>query len=275
MTADAKAEPKSFPMKNPAYLPSADEQQLMQQWLAKPDRLPRVTLRMDGDMYVTGNDHQEQAIGAIALVRALGLGTMAHYSMFVGQALSMCNHARPIEAQAKELNEFISTVVAQEPRDITEAMLCLQMAGIHFAATGAIASMRNNDSLEVRVEMGTLASKLTRTFTMQVEALKKHRTKGKPQTVLVEHKHYNVAPGAVSPGAQAVFGDVSTGDRGGVDEKTKGQSHERTEPVRIPERPPVLSVIEADRLPMQGARVDRQERLPVPRRQSGGTDRAA
>lgn len=265
----------TFPRKNETYVPTPDEQRLMTCWLQRPDRLPRVTLRMDGETYVTGNDHQEQTIGAIALIRALGLASMAHYNMFISQALSMCRHSQPVEAQAKELNEFVSTVVAQKPGDITEAMLCLQMAGIHFAATGAIASMRNNDSLEVRVEMGTLSSKLTRTFTMQVEALKKHRTKGKAQTVLVEHKHYNVAPGAVSPGAQAVFGDVSTGDRGGVEEKTKGQSHERTEPVRIPERPPVLSVIEADRLPVQGARVDGEECVPVSRRPSGSAVRAA
>jgi hypothetical protein len=135
--------------------------------------------------------------------------------------------------------------------------------------------MRNNDSLEVRVEMGTLASKLSRTFTMQVEAPKKHRTKGKPQKVVVEHKHIYVAPGAVSPGAQAVFGDIATGVRGGVDEKTAGQSHERTEPVRISERPPVLSVIEADRLPVQGASAEGEERLPVSRRASRSTVRAA
>lgn len=238
---------KTFPRKNADYQPSTDELRLMREWSNKPSRLPRVTLRIDGETYVTGNDHQEQSIGAIALICGLGLDSMAQYNMFVGQALSMCTHSRPVEAQAKELNEFVSTVVAQKPGDITEAMLCLQMAGIHFAAT----------------------------FTMQVEALKKHRTKGKAQTVLVEHKHYNVAPGAVSPGAQAVFGDVSTGDRGGVDEKTKGQSHERTEPVRISERPAVLSIIEADRLPVQGARVEGEECVPVSRRPSGSAVRAA
>ena len=51
-------------------------------------------------------------------------------------------------------------------------------------------------------------NKLARTFTAQVEALKRYRSRGE-QTVRVEHVHVN-------EGGQAIIGDVSTGEGRGA-----------------------------------------------------------
>ncbi len=55
------------------------------------------------------------------------------------------------------------------------------------------------------------ATKMLRTFTMQMEALKRYRTGGE-QKVIVEHVHVN-------QGGQAIVGAVSTGGKGHGDER--------------------------------------------------------
>jgi hypothetical protein len=62
---------------------------------------------------------------------------------------------------------------------------------------------------------GNLATKLLRTFTMQVEALQRYRGKGQ-QKVTVEHVH-------VHSGGQAIVGSVLPG--GGGKEKSDEQAH--------------------------------------------------
>ena len=59
------------------------------------------------------------------------------------------------------------------------------------------------------------ATKLTRTFTTQMEALNRHRGKGQ-QKMTVEHVH-------VHDGGQAIVGSVTQG--GGVDTKKERQPH--------------------------------------------------
>lgn len=51
---------------------------------------------------------------------------------------------------------------------------------------------------------------LVRTFAAQAEAMKKLKGGGQ-QKVVVEHKHYYLAPGAISHNSQTILGDVSQG----------------------------------------------------------------
>ncbi|MGC2109398.1 MAG: hypothetical protein WA655_07765, partial [Candidatus Korobacteraceae bacterium] len=84
-------------------------------------------------------------------------------------------------------------------RDGLEALLAVQMVGVHSLAMRFLATAALEDQTDHGIEMSTnLANRLLRTFTAQVEAMKKYRSKGE-QHCTVEHVH-------VHSGGQAVVG---------------------------------------------------------------------
>jgi len=97
-------------------------------------------------------------------------------------------------------------------------------------------------------------NKLARTFTSQIEALKKYRATGE-QNIRVQHVN-------VTDGGQAVVGNVQTG--GGGNHENNGQSlepsHALTQCTALPGN------VEADKETVPRARSERQEGMPVPRR---------
>lgn len=111
-------------------------------------------------------------------------------------------------------------------------------------------------------------NKLARTFTTQMETLKKFRSKNE-QRVVVEHQHVHVYPGG-----QAVVGTVTQGAGGEGQSKNEGHPHERTEQLRVSERQAVPGDLEANGLPVQGASGHGVERMPVSRGQRRAALRA-
>ncbi len=88
-------------------------------------------------------------------------------------------------------------------RDGLEALLAVQMVGVHSLAMKFLATAALKDQTDYGVESSiNRANRLLRTFTAQVEALKKYRSKGE-QHCTVEHVH-------VHSGGQAVVGAVTT-----------------------------------------------------------------
>ena len=85
-------------------------------------------------------------------------------------------------------------------------MLAAQMAAVHICALDASRRYLGASSLDSRDSAERALTKLTRTFTTQMEALKRHRAKAQ-QTVRVERVN-------VERGGQAIVGDVSTGGEG-------------------------------------------------------------
>ena len=93
----------------------------------------------------------------------------------------------------------LSTV--RDPKDEIEAMLASQMAVTHALAMGFLGRAKRAELVPQLDTFGSLAVKLLRAYTAQVEALAKLRRNGE-QTVRVEHVH-------VHPGGQAVVGNVN------------------------------------------------------------------
>jgi len=87
-------------------------------------------------------------------------------------------------------------------RDGLEALLAVQMVGVHGLAIKflATAALKNQTDYGVEASINR-ANRLLRTFAAQVEALKKYRSKGE-QHCTVEHVH-------VHSGGQAVVGAVT------------------------------------------------------------------
>lgn len=114
------------------------------------------------------------------------------------------------------VNAALAVVAAAEPANEMEALLAVQMFATHDLSMELMRRAKQADNLRVMAEYGTLATKLSRTMTTQIEALGKLR-RGGEQTVRVEHVH-------VYEGSQAVVGVVNTGGAGG-NGKRVGQSY--------------------------------------------------
>jgi hypothetical protein len=98
------------------------------------------------------------------------------------------------------------------PKDETEAMLAIQMIGVHNVAMETLSrAMLSNQTFEGKQASVNQATKLIRAFTTQMEALKKYRTGGQ-QKVTVEHVHVN-------EGGKAIVGNVSQGGGGSYEKK--------------------------------------------------------
>ena len=112
---------------------------------------------------------------------------------------------------------FVVPVISGlEPKDQMEAMLAAQMAAVHMA-TMKYAGRLTHASSYLESEMAEKSlNKLARTFTAQMEALKKYRSGGQ-QKMTVEHVH-------VHEGGQAIVGPVTQGG-GGSKKKAKDQAH--------------------------------------------------
>ncbi|WP_019564374.1 hypothetical protein [Agrobacterium sp. 10MFCol1.1] len=197
-------------------------------------------------------DHPRQEVGMAVLMRAMGI---SDETLFYGIIRQLTNAvSKDQSADFAELNAAISTVASIEPRDNLEALLATQMATVHMAAMRHSRSMLTSDTFEQLDIHERTVNKLMRTFTIQMEALRKHRNGGN-QKVVVEHVH-------VHSGGQAIVGNVTHGGRGG---NKKGTQSHGQEDLSIPARAAVLGYVEADKVPMPGAGGARKDSLPVPR----------
>jgi hypothetical protein len=103
-----------------------------------------------------------------------------------------------------QLNAMLAAVDGMQPANEAEAMLATQMAGTHRVAMDMMARAAKAPTREAMQEYGTLATKLLRTYTTQIEAFGKIR-RGGSQKMRVEHVH-------VYEGGQAIVGSVTQGE---------------------------------------------------------------
>lgn len=148
-------------------------------------------------------DHPDLATGCTLLMEAAGTCDPDFFKALLAQL----SNASTLKGAADEegLNFMLSVVKGIEPQDQMEAMLAAQMAAVHMATMtfarrlGSVEFLPQQDSAE------RAFNKLARTFTTQIEALKRYRTGGE-QKVTVEHV-------TVNEGGQAIVGNVAHGGR--------------------------------------------------------------
>jgi hypothetical protein len=182
---------------------------------------PRVVIALDekGQASVTiGGD--KSIIWYAKLQAALGgvEGVVAENVLsFLVNALPPGHDSKPDE---RTINAALSFVCSMQPRDEAEVMLLAQMA-----VTAQTAGVINGQMIRTNVraqqqEQGNLVTKMMRTYTAQMESLKRYRSTGQ-QKVTVEHVH-------VYPGGKAFVGNVSgLPGRGGGDRKAIEQPRAR------------------------------------------------
>lgn len=93
------------------------------------------------------------------------------------------------------------------PQDALESVLATQMAAVHHASLEMLKRVMLAEQTTEGVNDGiNRVTKLMRTYTTQMEALQKYRSKGQ-QTIQVQHVQVN-------EGGQAIVGNVKTGGGG-------------------------------------------------------------
>ncbi len=134
----------------------------------------------------------------------------------------------------RQIQATLAGLMGIAPRDEVEGMLAAQMVAAHNASMECHRrAMIGEQTFEGRKEALNQANKLSRTYTMLLDALNRHRGKGQ-QKVTVEHVH-------VHSGAQAIVGSVETG--GGVAANNQRQPHAKAISCSIPDAslPPLRS----------------------------------
>jgi hypothetical protein len=105
---------------------------------------------------------------------------------------------------AKQGNKLMGLMAELNPQDGFEGMLITQMVVIYEEAMNCFRmTSRNKSFAEMYFNLQNQGIKLMRLYAQQLEALDKHRNKGK-QTMVVEHIHVN-------KGGKAIVGNVEQG----------------------------------------------------------------
>jgi hypothetical protein len=144
-------------------------------------------------------DHPDISVGGKLLMGALGTTSPAFYEGLLTQVVSAGSKGQ--EPDERDINFMLSVVKGIEPKDEIEAMLAAQMAAVHMASMTFARRLAHVENLPQQDSAERAFNKLARTFTTQMEALKRYRTGGQ-QKVTVEHV-------TVQAGGQAIVGNVS------------------------------------------------------------------
>jgi hypothetical protein len=188
------------------YKPTPREQEAIDAFKAihrarKPSSRLKAKKTASG-VFGVGIDHEDRMTGQILLMQALGLTDFDFFAGFLNQLINAGNKGQ--EPDEVGINFMLSVVKGMEPRDQVEVMLAAQMAAVHMATMTFARRLAHVDNIPQQDSAERAFNKLTRTFTTQMEALKRYRSTGQ-QKVTVEHV-------TVQAGGQAIVGNVSHGE---------------------------------------------------------------
>ncbi|MFK7875860.1 MAG: hypothetical protein AB8B71_08765 [Paracoccaceae bacterium] len=129
-----------------------------------------------------------------------------HISVTQGLMTQIANiGSRDQSLDVNASNFVVGYVEAMAPQDATEVLLFAQMATTHQTLMMLVRRMNLADTLQQAEAADRAYNKTARTFTTQMDALKRYRSKGK-QIVQVERV-------TVENGGQAIVGTVEAGSR--------------------------------------------------------------
>jgi hypothetical protein len=211
------ATPKAQDDETKPYKPTPAEAETLKAYRAsRTNRGPRLKVVVTGPNAVDiGVHHPDNAIGAVALMHAIGTTDFDFYNGLIGQ---LVNASKEKEASESGTNFMLSVIKGIEPKDQIETMLAAQMAAVHMASMTFARRLAHVDTIPQQDSASNAFNKLTRTFASQVEALKRYRSGGE-QKMTVQHVH-------VAEGGQAIVGNVSASTEGvGARKKTEVQPH--------------------------------------------------
>jgi hypothetical protein len=199
------------------YEPKPTEKAAVDAWRARRRARapsPSIKLRKQGETTQVEFDHPDTATGTILMMEALGTTSTSFMDILVRQLVNAGTQGR--EPDQAMVNFMLSVVKGIEPKDEIEAMLAAQMAAVHMASMTFARRLAHVDTIPQQDSAERAFNKLARTFTTQMEALKRYRTGGQ-QKVTVEHV-------TVQAGGQAIVGNVSHAPGGGSSRENEGST---------------------------------------------------
>lgn len=186
---------------------SAEDQAVIDRAAAKrraSKRMPRWNLERNGNSYSLSPAMEDRELAEAMSLEALGLTSNEELKNVLETLVKQASGEEVISAE--KFTRLLSYVSSVQPRDPVEAMLAVHMAIINDAI-GAMSKALDNARNTMQVDSANNAlNKLTRTFTEQMSALKKHRSGG-PQRIIVERLE-------VKEGGQAIVGAFGNNDQG-------------------------------------------------------------
>ena len=144
-------------------------------------------------------DHPEPSIGFVLLANALGTTDQHFLEGLLAQLVKAATRGEDVGDVG--LNFMVAVIKDIEPKDQVETMLAAQMAAVQMLMMRFTRQLGNVENIPQQDSAERALNKLARTFTTQMEALKRYRSGGE-QKVTVQHV-------SVSEGGQAIVGNVT------------------------------------------------------------------
>ena len=216
----------------------------------KPVRLDQINVHSD--------------VAAFRMMNALGTTSVDLADRLVSQIVN-ATHLQPSSESISEntLNAALGAVAGIAPRDEAEAMLAAQMVGVHWIAMDLLRQVGVTDNRILFNDAGNLAVKLLRTYTAQLEALKRYRSAGE-QRVVVQHQHVTVT---ADQAAVQVNGTPPAPQGEGVVSKPEERAHAQADLACLAYAPePTMPCPDPARDAMPAASGKREDPLPDARR---------
>ena len=186
------------------YEPSPEELAAIDRYAkARKARPPRITVPLSDGRRTISFDHPQPGVGWVLAMELLGITDDAFFDGIVRQLVNAGSQGPKPDDEG--MNFMLSVIRGIEPKDQLEVMLATQMAAVHMAMMTMSRRLAHVETLPQQDSAERAFNKLARTYTTQMEALKRYRTGGQ-QKVTVEHV-------TVNEGGQAIVGNVETGDR--------------------------------------------------------------
>lgn len=160
---------------------------------------PRVKALTENERTILSLDHPDSRVAYGLLAEALGTASQDFVSELIQQLANTGSRGPQVDPAV--LNFMLDVVKGVKPKDQLEAMLAAQMAVVHWRFMAFGMQLNQVKSLPQQNSAESAFNKLARTFTTQMEALKRYRTGGE-QKVTVQHV-------SVGEGGQAIVGNVT------------------------------------------------------------------
>lgn len=163
-------------------------------------RAPDIKLDFNEDTRRLTVGHKGKDPTAACALAMHELGTV-DYRFLEGVMDQVATLGQQDSSVSETASNFVMSVVAGvKPQDEIEAMLAIQMGAVHQATMMMARRLNHVKTLPQQDSAERALNKLARTFTSQVETLKRYRSKA-DQTVRVERVE-------VKEGGQAIVGNV-------------------------------------------------------------------
>jgi len=187
----------------PSYEPTPRERLALQAnsaRKAKSSPAPRLGVKRADSADAVQLEHDDVVVGFELLKEALGTVDKDFLAGLLGQLVTAVTEDGKVDERG--LNFMLSIIKDVAPKDQLETLLAAQMAAVHLATMTFAKRLGCSENLLQQDSAERTFNKLARTFTGQLEALKRYRTGGE-QRLTVTHV-------TVNDGGQAIVGSVQT-----------------------------------------------------------------